>query len=142
MTCYIPKCSISGIERNFAIISFRTKEELEKACSSSAKYINHQLTWSKSRTQHLNTSSSQERELYQSYNGYIQGSKWKASSKTETPFSLSETQDKKVIAGPSKEHSHISKIEKKTSMSILSSSSSSNASRPINKWGEKKGKRI
>ena len=34
----------------------------------------------------------------------------------------------------------MSKTEKKTSMSILSSSSSSNASRPINKWGEKRGK--
>jgi hypothetical protein len=140
MTCYIPKCSISGKERNFAIISFRTKEELEKACSSSAKYINHQLTWSKSRTQHLNTSSLPKRELHQSYNGYIQGSKWEVSSETETPFSSSETQEEKVIAGPSKEHSHMSKIEKKTSMSIFSSSSSSNASRPINKWEKKRGK--
>ena len=41
MTCYIPKRSILGRERNFVIISFRIKEKLEKACFLSVKYINY-----------------------------------------------------------------------------------------------------
>src|SRR5271170_6529408 len=60
-TCYIPKCTISGNERNFAIISFQTKEDLNKACSSSAKYLDYTLTWSKSRTHHINTINSKRK---------------------------------------------------------------------------------
>ena len=56
------------------------------------------------------------------------------------PFSSSETQDEKVTAGPSKEHSYTSKTEKKTSMSILSSPSSSNIPTPIKIWQKKGGK--
>ena len=59
-TCFIPRCSISGKERNFAIISFQTKKELDKACSSRSKYLNFKLTWSKSRTEHINNLSTDE----------------------------------------------------------------------------------
>ena len=48
-TCFIPKCSISKKERKFAIISFQSQEELNKACASAARYYNYTLTWSKSR---------------------------------------------------------------------------------------------
>ena len=48
-TCFVPKCSISGKERSFAIISFQMKAELNKACSSQARYLHHKLTWSKTR---------------------------------------------------------------------------------------------
>ena len=54
-TCYIPKCSISKKERSFAIISFQTKKDLNKACASAARYYNFILTWSKSKTQHINS---------------------------------------------------------------------------------------
>ena len=46
--CYIPKCSISGKNRSFAIISFESQKELNKACTSTARYQNIKLTWSKS----------------------------------------------------------------------------------------------
>lgn len=52
-TCYIPKCSKTGKERSFAIVSFQTKKDLDKACISATRYHNSILTWSKSRTQHL-----------------------------------------------------------------------------------------
>jgi hypothetical protein len=68
-TCYIPKCSISGKERNFAIISFQTKEDLHKACLSSAKYLDYTLTWSKSRMHHINIINSKER-FYSNKNKY------------------------------------------------------------------------
>ena len=51
-TCYIPKCSISKKERKFAIVSFESKNDLNKACASSAKYFNYRLTWSKTMSQH------------------------------------------------------------------------------------------
>ena len=47
-TCYIPKCSISKKNRGFAIISFKSQKELNKACNFSARYQNIKLTWSKS----------------------------------------------------------------------------------------------
>ena len=52
-TCYVPKCSISKRDRNFAIVSFQTQEDLDKACSSAARYFNSILTWSKSRAHHI-----------------------------------------------------------------------------------------
>jgi hypothetical protein len=57
-TCYIPRCSISQKERNFAIISFQTQNDLNKACASAARYYNSTLTWSKSRSQHVKTLTS------------------------------------------------------------------------------------
>jgi hypothetical protein len=56
-TCYIPKCSISGKERSFAIISFQNKTDLDKACSSRAKYLDFSLKWSKSRIHHTYSTS-------------------------------------------------------------------------------------
>jgi len=47
-TCYIPRCSISGKERGFAIVSFQNKIDLDKACTTHAKYLQFSLTWSKS----------------------------------------------------------------------------------------------
>jgi hypothetical protein len=71
-TCYIPKCSISGKERSFAIISFQTKEDLDKACISSAKYLNHTLTWSKSRIRHNKASNINSRKTSQTHNKHDQ----------------------------------------------------------------------
>ena len=50
-TCYIPKCSVSGKLRSFAIISFSSQQDLEKACFSSIRYQNIKLTWSKYESQ-------------------------------------------------------------------------------------------
>jgi hypothetical protein len=47
-TCYISKCSISGKNRSFAIISFESQQDLNKACTSSIRYQDTKLTWSKS----------------------------------------------------------------------------------------------
>ena len=80
-TCYIPKCSRTGKNRNFAIISFQTKEELDKACISSARYSNHRLTWSKSRKHHIETLEDKEtRFLQRNNNKYIQESIWENTS--------------------------------------------------------------
>jgi hypothetical protein len=47
-TFHIPTCSVSNKRRSFAIVSFESYQDLEKACSMSAHYNNHKLTWSKS----------------------------------------------------------------------------------------------
>ena len=39
--------------RSFTIINFQTKEDLNKACTSTAKYFNYILTWSKSIAQYI-----------------------------------------------------------------------------------------
>lgn len=49
-TCYIPKCSISKKERKFAIVSFKSKSDLNKAYASAARYFNYKLIWSKTMT--------------------------------------------------------------------------------------------
>ena len=79
-TCYVPKCSRTGKERNFAIISFQTKEELNRACTSSAKYNNHKLTWSKSRAHHLDILNNKEERFSWKNNKYCQKSIWEESS--------------------------------------------------------------
>src|SRR5436305_1574099 len=74
-TCYISKCSRTGKERNFAIISFQTKEELDKACSLLVRYNNFKLTWSKSRKHHIKTLGDKEAKFSQNNsnnNKYIQ----------------------------------------------------------------------
>ena len=52
-TCYVPKCSVLKKDRNFMIVSFQTQEDLDKACSSAARYFNSILTWLKSRSHHI-----------------------------------------------------------------------------------------
>ena len=76
-TCYISKCSKTGKERNFAIISFQTKKELDKACTLSARYNNQRLIWSKSKVHHLNTLNDKEKRSLQKNNKYSQKSIWK-----------------------------------------------------------------
>src|SRR5438552_17753298 len=56
-TCFIPKCSVSGKNRSFAIISFEIQQELNKACASSIKYQNEKLTWLKSNRQYKTNQS-------------------------------------------------------------------------------------
>jgi hypothetical protein len=57
-TCFIPKCSLSGKKRSFAIISFQSQLDLDKACSSKTKYQAHKLEWSKSKTNIADTALS------------------------------------------------------------------------------------
>jgi len=83
-TCYVPKCSRTGKERNFAIISFQTKEELNRACISSAKYNNHKLTWSKSRAHHLDILNNKEERFSWKNNKYGQKLIWEESSTTSS----------------------------------------------------------
>ena len=65
-TCYVPKCSVSKKDRNFAIVSFQTQEDLDKACSSAARYFNSILTWSKSRSHHIKKRKEEENNTYSS----------------------------------------------------------------------------
>ena len=98
-TCYIPKCSRTGKERNFAIISFQTKEELDKACISSAKYNNQRLTWSKSRTHHSNIIDNENGKNFWNNKKYIQRSIWEESSDTtsERKWPIKFNTNKKAI---------------------------------------------
>ena len=50
-TCYIPKCTYSGKNRGFALISFESQQDLNKATQASARYQNIKLTWLKSNNQ-------------------------------------------------------------------------------------------
>src|SRR5438552_15869138 len=79
-TCYIPKCSRIGKKKNFAIISFQTKEELDKTCTLSARYNNFRLTWSKSRKYHIEILCDKEIKFSQRSNKYLQESIWENTS--------------------------------------------------------------
>ena len=51
-TCFISKCSISGKNKSFTIISFEIQQELDKACTLSIRYQNAKLIWSKPNRQY------------------------------------------------------------------------------------------
>src|SRR5438552_8746204 len=98
-TCYIPKCSRIGKKKNFAIISFQTKEELDKAYTLSARYNNFRLTWSKSRKHHIEILCNKETKFSQN-NKYLQESIW------ENAYISSSTDNNKwsQVSRSNKEH--------------------------------------
>src|SRR5438477_6750242 len=65
-TCYVPKYSVLKKDRNFAIVSFQTQEDLDKACSLAARYFNSILIWSKSRSHHIKQRKEEENNTYSS----------------------------------------------------------------------------
>src|SRR5438552_6504578 len=120
-TCYIPKCSRTGKERNFAIISFQIKEELDKACTLSARYNNFRLTWSKSRKHHIEILCDKEIKFSQRSNKYLQESIWE--NATTSPSTDNNKRSKVSISN--KEHKY---TRENNSTSLMDSSSTSRSS--------------
>ena len=119
-TCYIPKCSRTGKERNFAIISFQTKEELDKACTLSARYNNFRLTWSKSRKHHIEILCNKETKFSQN-NKYLQESIWENASTS----SSTDNNKRSKVSRSNKEHKY---TRGNNNTSLMDSSSTSRSS--------------
>ena len=112
-TCYIPKCSISGKNRNFAIISFESQQALDKASTSSIRYQNTKLTWSKADKMETdytkthpevfisNKDIKKENSFSHHPHQYNEVSKNKGKSKAKTSTSSIILEIDEALAGPS-----------------------------------------
>ena len=87
-TCYIPKCSRTRKERSFTIVGFQTRKDLDKACISAARYFNSTLTWSKSRTQHIQSILNMSEKSYNTRSNSEASTKYTRKTKYTTKDNL------------------------------------------------------